>query len=84
MTEKLARDIKMSLFRNALPPQSVFTARKRSLGQGNVLHLSVCSWGRGSAQPLDADPPRGLCIPPWMQNPLDVGLLDADSLVCTP
>ena len=60
----------------------IFTARKRSLGQGNVLHLCVIlftgggglptphsqTWGLG--RPPDADPPRQT---PWMQTPLGLG-----------
>ena len=57
---------------------NIFTARKRSLGQGNVFTLVCHSVHRGSAQhphgqtpldvdPLGADPPH--CRPPRMQTP---------------
>ena len=44
------------------------TARKRSLGQGNVF-TPVCHsvhWGEGG---LDTEPPPGWADPPWMQTP---------------
>ena len=60
------------------------TARKRSLGQGNVF-TSVClsTGGGGLHTPPDADPPvgrpGGLGRPPWMQIPAPhTDPLDAD------
>ena len=55
----------------------IITARKRSLGQGNVFTPVCHSVHRGSAQPL----PR--CRPPQVQTPLGLGRpLDVDPSGC--